>query len=188
MMDYYATNGVVVDTNTAEKLEIVLKSNDVDFKKIVSNYQNLWVMQFDKLGQLHIEVLASEDVSPSVLVKSMKQAEKECEIAEYIYNHTEIDNPSQYVNKVTDFTVVFGISKEQAEYFTLYNNGYYTSNIEYYFSKNATVYFLLSVVALAMAAVLMNSPKLWKDLCVKRRGKWFVFEPAVIGIGMLGAI
>ena len=188
MMDYYATNGVVVDTNTAEKLEMVLKSNHVDFEKIVSNYQNLWVMQFDKLGQLHIEVLASEDVSPSVLVKSMKQAEKECEIAEYIYNHTEIDNPSQYVNKVTDFTVVFGISKEQAEYFTLYNNGYYTSNIEYYIRERAIPYFLVSVAVLAVAALLMHSPKLWKDLSVKRRGNWFVFEPAVLGVSMMGVL
>lgn len=185
-MDYFATNGEFVETNTAEKLENVLKSKHADVEKIVSNYQNLWVMQFDEMGQLHIEVLTSEDISPSMLVKSIKQAEKDWGIAEYIYNYTEIDNPNQYVNKVKDFTVVFGVSKEQAEYFCLYNDGYYVSDVGQYIPSYAGAYFLISVAVVAVLAFLMSSPKLWNDISVKRCKKWFVFEPAMLGVGMLG--
>ena len=185
-LDYFATNGEVVETNTAEKLEHVLKAKQEDLENITSNYQNLWVMQFDKLGQLHIEVLTSEDISPSTLIKSMKQAEKDWGIEKYIYNYTEIENPNQYVNKVTDFTVVFGVSKEQAENFHLYGDWYNTSDIKFYVEENATVCFLLSVVVLAVTAFLMNSPKVWTDLSLKRQGKRFLFEPAVLGVCMMG--
>lgn len=185
-VDYFATNGKVVETNTAEKLENILKNKHTDVEKIVSNYQNLWVMQFDELGQLHIEVLTSEDISPDALVKSMKQSEKDWGIAERIYNYTEINNPNQYVNKVKDFTVIYGVSKEQAEYFRLYNEGYYVSNVGHYIPSYAGGYFGISAILVAILAFFMNSPKLWNDISVKRRGKWFVFEPAMLGIGMLG--
>ena len=186
VVDYYATNGEVVDTNTAEKLEKVLERKHVDFEEIISNYQNLWVMQFDSLGQLHVEVLNSEDISPGMLVKSIKQVEKEWEIAEYLYTQTGIDNLNQYVNKVKDFTVIFGVSKEQAENFLLYNDVYYTPEIKYFIKEMATLYFCNSVIVLAVAAIFMNNPKIWKESPVKRRGNEFVLEPAVLGICMMG--
>ena len=185
-VDYYASNGKISESNTAKNLAVVLDGENVAVEKLATTYQNLWIMEFDENGQLHISVVTSKDISEDMLVRSLKQVESEYCIAERIKNYTERDNPASIVNRVQNFTVIYGISTEQASNICLYENWYYMSDLYYHIENEASEEFLLSVMVLAVLAFVMNSPKIWKDISPNRKGRWFLFEPALLGVFMFG--
>lgn len=194
-IDYYATNGKVSESNTGQNLAALLPgrttvlNNVID--KLATHYHDLWVMEFDELGQMSVRVIKTGDISEDMLVKNLKLAESDWSVAEVIDNYAEFTNPASVVNRVHDFTVVYGISEEYTGQGILIDSVYYLSNMYAHIEMYAEPSFFTSVLVLAVLALIMTSPRIWKDITPERivpgqKKKWFVFEPAVFGVCLFG--
>lgn len=194
-IDYYATNGKVSESNTGQNLAALLPgrttvlNNVID--KLATHYHDLWVMEFDELGQMSVRVIKTGDISEDMLVKNLKLAESDWSVAEVIDNYAEFTNPASVVNRVHDFTVVYGISEEYTGQGILIDSVYYLSNMYAHIEMYAGPSFFTSVLVLAVLALIMTSPRIWKDITPERivpgqKKKWFVFEPAVFGVCLFG--
>ncbi len=187
-IDYYASNGKMSESNTAQDLTAAItKRNSEMLNELILHYQNLWVMQFDELGQLHISVITSEDISPDMLVKGMRQAESDMRLAGRIQSYIGIENAASFVNKVSDFTIVYGISEECAKNLTLYEDIYYLFDLSEYIEGYAAPVFILSVLVLLVGAFIGSNPKFQKEtvlscINVEEKRRWFTFEPALVGV------
>lgn len=188
-VDYYVTNGKMSESNTAQDLKMLLSDKNTADSDVINElilyYRNLWVIEFDELGQMQVTVLTSEDISPDMLVKGLKQAESDYGIADRIQSYAEFDNAAAAVNKVLDFTVVYGIPEDSSHYTMLYTDAYHYSDWYSNIEDNAAPAFFFSVLALAGLAFAMTNPKIWNDITLKRKGRRYVFEPAVLGVCML---
>jgi len=173
------------ESNTAQNLVALLSGrtfaadNIVD--KLATHYHDLWVMEFDELGQMSVRVITSGDISEDMLVKNLKQAERDWSIAKYIDNYAEFDNTAAVVNRVHDFTVVYGIPKEYTGSGILVDSVYYMSDMYALIETNASGIFFVDVLILAVLAFVMTSPKIWKDITLERKGKGYLLEVAVFG-------
>ena len=189
-IDYYATNGKISESNTTQDLTKLLPERtgvtNVMIDAVAKNYQDLWVMDFDELGQMTIRVIKTSDISESMLVKTLKQVESDWGVAGYLDNYVEFDNPTAAVNRVHDFTVVYGISEEYTGPGIMKDSVYYMTNLYAHIETYGGPAFLISVLVLAALAFIMTSPKIWKDIVPERivsgQKKWYLFEPAVFGI------
>ncbi len=191
VVDYYATNGKVSESNTVQDLTKLLPERtgvtNVIIDALAKHYQDLWVMDFDELGQMTIRVIKTSDISESMLVKNLKQAESDWGIAGYLDNYVEFENTTAVVNRVHDFTVVYGISEEYAGPGIMMDSVYYLTDLYAHIEGYAVPSFFISVFVLAVLALIMTSPKVWKDITPERivpgqKKKWFLFEPAVFGV------
>ena len=191
VIDYYATNGKMSESNTAQDLTKLLPGQIGGTKTLIDelakHYQDLWVMEFDALGQMTVRVIKTSDISESMLVKNLKQVESDWGIAGYLANYVEFENPATAVNRVHDFTVVYGISEEYTGYGIMMDSVYYLTNMYAHIEMYAGPAFLISVLVVAVLALIMTSPKIWKDIVPERivpgqKKKWFLFEPAAFGV------
>jgi len=144
-------------------------------------------MEFDALGQMTVRVIKTSDISESMLVKNLKQVESDWGIAGYLDNYVEFENPATAVNRVHDFTVVYGISEEYTGYGIMMDSVYYLTNMYEHIELYAGPAFFISVLVVAALALIMTSPKIWKDIVPERivpgqKKKWFLFEPAAFGV------
>jgi len=191
VIDYYATNGKMSESNTAQDLTKLLPGQIGGTKTLIDelakHYQDLWVMEFDALGQMTVRVIKTSDISESMLVKNLKQVESDWGIAGYLDNYVEFENPATAVNRVHDFTVVYGISEEYTGYGIMMDSVYYLTNMYEHIELYAGPAFFISVLVVAALALIMTSPKIWKDIVPERivpgqKKKWFLFEPAAFGV------
>lgn len=192
-IDYYATNGKVSESNTAQDLTKFLPDRTITNTMIdayAKHYQDLWVMQFDELGQMTVRVIKTSDISEDMLVKNLKQVENDWGIAGRIDNYADFENPAAVINGVHDFTVVYGISEEYTGSGIMMDSVYYMTNLYGHIETYGGPAFLISVFVLAVLAFAMTSPKIWKDIVPERivpgQKKWYIFEPAVFGICIFG--
>ena len=194
-LDYYATNGKVSESNTAQNLTVLLnerayaQSSVID--KLADHYHDLWVMEFNELGQMSVRVIKTGEISEDMLVKNLKQAENDWAVSEVIEGYAEFNNPAAVVNRVHDFTVVYGISEEYAGEGILVDSVYYLSNMYAHIEMYAGPAFFSSVLVLAVLAFILTSPRIWKDITPERivpgqKKKWYIFEPAVFGVCLFG--
>ena len=190
-IDYYATNGKVSESNTAQDLTKLLPGkigvSNTMIDELAKHYQDLLVMEFDELGQMTVRVIKTSDISESMLVKNLKQVESDWGIAGQINNYEEFENASAVVNRVHDFVVVYGISEEYTGQGIMVDSVYYMTNLYAHIETYAGSAFFISVLVLAVLAIVMTCPKIWKDItpeCIVpgQKKKWFLFEPAVFGI------
>jgi len=190
-IDYYATNGKVSESNTAQDLTKLLPERtgvtNVMIDAVAKPYQDLWVMDFDELGQMTVRVIKTSDISENMLVKNLKQVENDWGIAGRIDNYADFENPVAVVNGVHDFTVVYGISEEYTGPGIMMDSVYYMTNLYAHIETYAGPAFFISVLVLAVLALLMTCPKIWKDINPERivpgqKKKWYLFEPAVLGV------
>lgn len=190
-IDYYATNGKVSESNTAQDLAKLLPERtsvtNAIIDTVAKSYQDLWVMDFDELGQMTVRVIKTSDISESMLVKTLKQVESDWGLTGQIDNYVEFDNPAAAVNRVHDFTVVYGISEEYTGSGIMVDSVYYLTNMYAFIEMYAGPAFFISVLVLAVLALIMTSPKIWKDIVPERivlgqKKKWFLFEPAAFGV------
>lgn len=190
-IDYYATNGKVSESNTAQDLTKLLPGkigiSNTMIDELAKHYQDLLVMEFDELGQMTVRVIKTSDISESMLVKNLKQIESDWGIAGQIDNYEEFENASAVVNRVHDFVVVYGISEEYTGAGIMMEGVYYLTLLYEHIEGYAVPSFFISIFVLAVLAFVMTSPKLWKDItpeCIVlgRKKKWYLFEPAVFGI------
>ena len=190
-IDYCASNGSISESNTAQNLALLIANNNKtgysnSGSSLVDHYRNLWVMEFDELGQLQVRVITSDDISEDALVKNIKLAEYDCGIESMIDNYAEFSNAATVINRVKNFTVVYGISEEYAGEGLLVESVYYLSDMYGYIENYASPAFLISVLVVAALAFIMTSPKIWKDITPERKGKWYVFEAAAFGVCLFG--
>ena len=194
-VDYYATNGKISESNTTQDLNKLLTGqlgvSNTMIDELAKHYQDLWVMEFDELGQMTIRVIKTGEISESMLVKNLKQAENDWGVAGYLDNYVEFENPAAAVNRVHDFTVVYGISEEYTGPGIMVDSVYYMTNLYAHIETYAGPAFFISVLALAVLAFIMTCPKIWKDIVPERivpgqKKKWFLFEPAVLGVCIFG--
>lgn len=190
-IDYYATNGKVSESNTAQDLTKLLPGkigiSNTMIDELAKHYQDLLVMEFDELGQMTVRVIKTSDISESMLVKNLKQIESDWGIAGQIDNYEEFENASAVVNRVHDFVVVYGISEEYTGASIMMEGVYYLTLLYEHIEGYAVPSFFISIFVLAVLAFVMTSPKIWKDITPERivsdrKKKWFLFEPAVFGI------
>lgn len=190
-IDYYATNGKVSESNTAQNLNVLLSGKTTAVmnatNELATHYHDLWVMEFDEMGQMQVRVITAGDISEDMLVKNIKQAESDWGVPELIDGYAEFGNPTAIVNKVHDFTVVYGISEEYTGEGVLVDSVYYLSNMYTHIEGYAAPAFILSVCAVALLAFMMTSPKIWKDIapgCIVagQKKKWYIMELAVFGV------
>ena len=190
-IDYYATNGKVSESNTAQDLTKLLPGkigiSNTMIDELAKHYQDLFVMEFDELGQMTVRVIKTSDITESMLVKNLKQIESDWGIAGQIDNYEEFENASAVVNRVHDFVVVYGISEEYTGAGIMMESVYYMTLLYAHIEGYAVPSFFISVFVLAVLAFVMTSPKLWKDIASERivtgqKKKWYLFEPAVFGI------
>ena len=190
-IDYYATNGKVSESNTAQDLTKLLSGkigiSNTMIDELAKHYQDLLVMEFDELGQMTVRVIKTSDISESMLVKNLKQIESDWGIAGQIENYEEFENASAVVNRVHDFVVVYGISEEYTGAGIMMESVYYRTLLYAHIEGYAVPSFFISVFVLAVLAFVMTTPKIWKDITPERivsdrKKKWFLFEPAVFGI------
>ncbi|MBR5128213.1 MAG: HAMP domain-containing histidine kinase [Roseburia sp.] len=190
-IDYYATNGKISESNTTQDLTKLLPERtgvtNVLIDAVAKPYQDLWVMDFDELGQMTVRVIKTSDISENMLVKTLKQVENDWGLIGQIDNHVEFENPATVVNRVHDFTVVYGISEEYTGDGIMKDSVYYLTNFYAFIELYAGPAFFISVLVLAVLALVMTSPRIWKDIMPERivsgqKKKWFLFEPAVFGI------
>lgn len=187
-VDYYASNGKMSESNTAQDLAAAAaRRNNEVLNELILHYRNLWVMQFDELGQLHISVMTSEDISPDMLVKGMKQAESNMSLAGRIQSYIEIENAEAFINKVSNFTVVYGVSEKDANSLTLYEDIYYLLDLQEYIEGYAAPAFILSVLVLMAAAFIGSNPKIQKEgilnyTNIEEKRRWFRFELVLVGV------
>ena len=190
-IDYYATNGKVSESNTAQDLTKLLPGkigiSNTMIDELAKHYQDLLVMEFDELGQMTVRVIKTSDISESMLVKNLKQIESDWGIAGQIDNYEEFENASAVVNRVHDFVVVYGISEEYTGAGIMMESVYYMTLLYAHIEGYAVPSFFISVFVLAVLAFVMTTPKIWKDITPERivsdrKKKWFLFEPAVFGI------
>lgn len=189
-IDYYATNGKMTESNAAQDLAMVLSEEDFadEMEELILYYRNLWVVSFDELGQMQVKVITSEDISADMLIKGMKQTESDYKISNRIPSYMEIENAAAAVNKVQDFTVVYGISEESTLDLLMSEDWYGGYRLLFYHIEDtAGPVFFITVLLLAVFAVVMNSPKIWKNIESEQIEKYPVFELGVIGICMLPA-
>ena len=194
-IDYYATNGKVSESNTAQDLTVLLNENAYPqssmIDKLATHYHDLWVMEFDELGQMSVGVIKTGEISEDMLVKNLKLAENDWSVAEVIDNYAVFNNAASVVNRVHDFTVVYGISEEYTGEGILVDSVYYLSNMYAHIEMYAGAAFFTSVLVLAVLSLIMTSSRIWKDISPERivpgqKKKWFVFEPAVFGVCLFG--
>ncbi len=194
-IDYYATNGKISESNTAQDLAKLLPGkigiSNTMIDELAKHYQDLWVMEFNELGQMSVRVIKTGEISEDTLVKNLKQAENDWNVAEVIDGYAEFNNPAAVVNRVHDFTVVYGISEEYAGEGILVDSVYYLSNMYAHIEMYAGPAFFTSVLVLAVLAFVLTSPRIWKDIMPERivpgqKKKWFIFEPAVFGVCLFG--
>ncbi len=194
-IDYYATNGKVSETNTAQELTYFLPDRtgvtSTMLDAYAKTYQDLWVMDFNEAGQMTVRVIKTSDISEDMLVKSLKQVEHHWGIAGQIDNYAEFENVDTVVNNVRDFTVVYGISEEYAGPGVMLDDVYYSSDMYRYIETYAMPVFWVSVLVIAVLAIIMTNPKIWKDITpehiVPGEKKWYIFEPVALGICIFNA-
>lgn len=188
-IDYYATNGRMTESNASSDLSIVLAENGSvrGLEELVLYYRNLWVMSFDENGQMQVKVLTSEDVSADMLIKGMKKIESEHKISNRIPNYVDIENAAGAVNKIQDFAVVYGISEESTLELMRSEEWYGSNGILFYHIRDtAGPAFFITVLLLMVFAVIMNHPKIWKDMGLREKTKYPVFELGIFGVCLLG--
>jgi len=188
-IDYYATNGKMSESNTGQNLAVLLSEKTATanqtIDKLATHYHDLWVIEFDELGQMSVRVIKTGDISEDTLVKYVKQAEHEWGLETRINFYAEFDNPAMVVNGLKDFAVVYGIAEEYTGEGIMTDSVYYLSDMYALIEANASGVFFIDVIILAVLALLMTSPKIWKDITPERKGKWYLFEPAVFGVCLL---
>lgn len=189
-VDYYATSGTIAESNAPSDLAALLSENSSvrGLEELILYYRNLWILSFDENGQLQVKVITSEDVSADMLIKGVKRAESNYKISNYIQSYIEIENAAAAVNKIQNFTVIYGISEESALNL-MRTDEWYSSNglLFQYIRDTAGPAFFITVMILLIFAGIMNSPKIWKNSQFEEKVKYPVFELGVVGICMLGA-
>ena len=193
-IDYYATNGKVSESNTAQDLSKLLSGkvgiSNTMIDELANHYQDLFVMEFDELGQMTVRVIKTSDITESMLVKNLKQIENDWGSAGQIDNYVEFENASAVVNRVHDFVVVYGISEEYTGAGIMMDSVYYMTLLYAHIEGYAVPSFFISLLVLVVLAYIMTSPKIWKDInteCMISGKKWYLFEPAVFGICICSA-
>lgn len=184
-MNYYATNGTLESENTDKNLKGVLdKATKAATEKELEKYfTNLWIMRFDEYGRMHIEVLKSDNVAADVLIKAFQEIEEQNSISGMLEQGFDLKNARLAAKEVNNFTIVYGIAADASEGLVIAEEGLDIWN--YYASVEAyalPLYWLMTLLVIALAFVL-TSPKIWIDITsVNRKGKWYVLEPAVLGV------
>lgn len=195
-IDYYATNGKISESNTAQDLTKLLPGkigiSNTMIDELAGHYQDLFVVEFDELGQMTVRVIKTSDITESMLVKNLKQIESDWGIAGQIDNYEEFENASAVVNRVHDFTVVYGISEEYAGAGIMMDGMYYQSLMYEHIEGYAIPLFFISLLVIAVLVYIMTSPKIWKDITAEhivqgQKKKWYLFEPAIFGVCTFGA-
>ncbi len=188
---YYATNGTFETENTDKNLKGILseEQNKASIEELKQQFRNLWVMEFDEYGSLHIEVLDSEDVAADILINGLQEVEENSSIAEMLESYCDITNARAAAKEVKKFTVIYGILAENQEGLLVSENEFsYSAYMWHLKQKTSPLFFAMTILIVGLA-VLMTNPKIWKDITsVKRKGKWYLFEPAVVGVCLYGTI
>ena len=143
-------------------------------------------MRFDEYGRMHIEVLIYGIVAADVLIKAFQEIEEQNSISGMLEQGFDLKNARLAAREVNNFTVDYGIAADAGDGLVLAEEGFDIWN--YYASVEAyalPLYWLMTLLVTALAFVL-TSPKIWTDITsVNRKGKWYVLEPAVLGVCML---
>ena len=184
-MSYYATNGTLEAENTDKNLKGVLSSatKETATKELGKYFSNLWVMQFDEYGRMHIEVLKSERILADVLIKSFQEVEEANSVAGILKQSAGVGNAKPAAKEVKNFTVVYGVTEDAGEGLVISESNFvmrdYFSSISGY---SLPLYYLMSILIVILAIVL-TSPKIWPDITsVNRKGNWYLLEPAAFGV------
>ena len=187
-VDYYATNGKMSESNAAQDLEEVLLESNVaqDLEELLLYYRNLWIMSFDKLGHMQVKVITTEDISADTLIKSVKQIEDDHKISNRIASYAAVENENAAVNRMQDFTVIYGISKESTVNLLMPEEWYGEKALLWqHMEEIVEPAFFIQFLLIGIFAAIMNNSKFWKDIAFEKKEKYFVFELAVLGVCML---
>ncbi|MBR4033481.1 MAG: hypothetical protein IKJ04_01615, partial [Clostridia bacterium] len=180
-IDYYATNGMMTESNASANLGLVLAENGSvrGVEELILYYRNLWVMSFDENGQMQVKVLTSEDVSADMLIKGIKKIENDHKISNRLTSYIDItpENAAGAVKKIEDFAEVYGIS-EESTLDLMRTEEWYGNNgaLFYHIRETAGPAFFITVLFVAVFAIAMYSPKIWKSMNIEENVSYPVFE------------
>lgn len=184
-LDFYAIGeSKISEKNTEKIIETVLENNpNADtWEYLQKVYEYCLVFEFDEKGVMNFRTEWSEDISGDSLLKSMQKIEREVSLSEIksAFGLEHVD-----IVPVQNFTVVYGIPLNSGQTLA-YNNEPY-SGIRYaYTQDNSGRLYLGSILVLFALSFLMSSCKLWTDIKdYNRRGKWYIFEAAFVGVCLL---
>lgn len=187
-MNYYATNGTLESQNTDKNLEGVLDSASkaTAVEELKTYFSSLWIMKFDTYGRMHIEVLHSEDVPADVLIKALQSIAEEFSVTNVLEENFNVENARGAAKEVKDFTVVYGIAEDADPGLVRKEEGFDRWQYSYQVREDAIPLFFVMTVLVTALAVVLTSPKIWKDITsVNRKGNWYVLEFAACGVFFL---
>lgn len=183
-VDYYAMTVSEHTTNTSRNLSVLLGAGETDtslLENLKSHYQCWFLFRYGGEGEFSIDQVWSENGLEDELVKTALQAKRTGDIAGAEGGYVQEDAwYSGFAPK--DFQVVFGIpdTVNMASQKALRDN--YEREVLSYMVSGDSALFLGSLTALALAAVLLNSNKIWKGtIAFQRRGRQYMMEPAIFG-------
>ena len=155
-VDYYVTDGTREEINTNTPLKDVL-SDQFDAATDTGNwsdYDSIFVLNFDEEGKLSVDVKKEGKVSADVLIKEFLQSDRENEIraaaTEYAISFVPPKN----------YQVVYAIPYN-SEAFA--EDDYYTSSYYFVATSGGIEAYCITLLILAVLVCLMCSRKLWKD-------------------------
>lgn len=181
-LDYYAVGeNKVSEKNTEKQIEAVLEDEpDAEIlENLQKTYEYCLIFEFDEKGTMSFRTEWLGDAEADLFLKSVQKTERESNLSEMLKEYVGLD----YIDiaPVQNFTVVYGIASG-SEQNPLYNVG-----IRYYYTYDISFWlYAVSLMVLFILSFLMSSRKLWADIKdYNRRGKWYIFEAAFVGVCVL---
>ena len=175
-VDYYVQGGDSSTKNTDKMLEVLLEEHpdSAVLEELKEAYEFYFLLRFDENGVLSIQVESSGELQKDLLIKAFLQADRDNALESYIFDCTQ----ESVYQPITDFVVVYGIPYDVNlplyDHSIQWNNGIDSDS-------EPGLFFLGTLVVIAILALLMNSRLLWKDITsYDRHGRWQIAEVAII--------
>lgn len=191
-IDYYVKREDYVQWNGKNCLaEFTTKQYEPEERILESQYRNLWVMKFDSIGQLTIDVIKSDDTLPKNLKEELHKLYKVNAHMEKVWNYEYINHINRNVSgerllngkiiPIKNLTIVYGIPNDSS--FSITNESEFPKNIIFRaMQMGAIPSFVISMVSIFILACIMTNPKIWKDLPLQKKKKQYLLETGIVGL------
>lgn len=186
-LDYYAVGeNQVSEKSTEKQIEAVLEDEPDagTLEYLQKTYEYCLIFEFDEKGIMSFQTEWSGDIEADLLLKSVQKIERESNLPEMMREYIGLEHID--IVPVQNFTVVYGILSD-SEQNLLHNIVEDNSGIRYSYTYDASFWlYAVSLMVLFILSFLMSSRKLWADIKdYNRRGKWYIFEAAFVGVCVL---
>ena len=187
LVDYYiVSSDGDGEKNTSNPLERALIQNDKKSSALKQLYNDYFLVQFDKYGNMNLVPVYDKKVVSDTLIKSFQQIDRSNLL------QVEMDQRDSWepvFQSPKNFEVILAIPVQSAEnnHITLSANsdineyGNYMQRVSCYNEAGAGVLYALSVIFLIILAFAMRSRRMFPTEQYQPP-KWYLMEVAVVGI------